>query len=119
MDRIALRGLRAYGHHGVFASERELGQPFLVDIALGLDTGPAAGADDLAQTVDYGAIAKRVVDSVGRDPVNLIETVAQRVAELCLAEPRVAEVEVTVHKPHAPIGVPFDDLAVTIHRRRT
>lgn len=119
MDRIALRGLRAYGHHGVFASEREQGQPFLIDLALALDTGPAASADDLAQTVDYGAMAKRVVDAVGRDPVNLIETVAQRVAELCLAEPRVSEVEVTVHKPHAPIGVPFDDLAVTIQRRRT
>lgn len=119
MDRIALRGVRAYGHHGVLASEREQGQPFLIDIALGVDTRSAAGADDLALTVDYGAIAKRVVDAVGRDPVNLIETVAQRVADLCLAQPRVAEVEVTVHKPHAPVGVPFDDLAVTINRRRT
>jgi len=119
VDRIALRGLRVFGHHGVLPAERTAGQSFVIDVVLGLDTRPAALADDLTLTVDYAAIATRVVDAVGRDPANLIETVAHRVAELCLAAAHVAEVEVTVHKPRAPVGVSFDDIAVTIHRRRT
>lgn len=119
MDRITLRGIRTHGHHGVLSSEREQGQPFVIDLALGVDTRPAARADDIGRTVDYGAVAVRVADAVRKDPVDLIETVAERVADLCLTEPHVAEVEVTVHKPHAPVGVPFDDISVTIHRSRT
>jgi 7,8-dihydroneopterin aldolase/epimerase/oxygenase len=118
-DRIALRGLRAFGHHGVLPDERRDGQPFVVDVVLGVDTRAAAKADDLGETVDYSTLADRVVEAVGADPVNLIETLAQRVADVCLGEPRVNDVEVTVHKPKAPVGVPFDDIAVTIHRSRT
>ena len=118
-DRIALLGLRAFGHHGVLPDERVNGQPFVVDVVLGVDTHAAAKADDLAETVDYSKLASRVVDAVGTDPLNLIETLAQRVADVCLAEPLVSDVEVTVHKPKAPVGVPFDDIAVTIHRSRT
>ena len=118
-DRIALRGLRAWGRHGVFGDERARGQEFLVDLTVALDLREAAARDDLGGTVDYGALARRVVDLVEGEPVALLETLAQRIADACLAEPRVAEVEVTVHKPRAPMPVPFADVAVTISRART
>lgn len=118
MDRVALRGLRARGHHGVFAQEREAGQTFVVDVELGLDTRPAAAADDLAKTVHYGVLAEEVVAVVEGEPVDLIETLAQRIADVCLAHQAVHEVEVVVHKPEAPVTVPFDDVTLTIKRSR-
>lgn len=119
LDRIALRGIRVHAHHGVLAAERAEGQPFVVDVVLGVDTRAAAAKDDLGRTVDYSSLATAVAAAVGSDPVNLIETVAHRVASRCLDVPRVEEVEVTVHKPKAPVGVQLDDIAVTIHRSRT
>ncbi|WP_445526605.1 dihydroneopterin aldolase [Streptomyces cyslabdanicus] len=118
MDRVALRGLRARGHHGVFPKEREEGQTFLVDVVLGVDTRPAAADDDLAKTVHYGIVAEEVVAVVEGEPVNLIETLAERIAQVCLKHGGVLEVEVCVHKPDAPITVPFDDVTVTITRSR-
>jgi len=118
-DRIALRGLRARGYHGVHEHERRDGQDFVVDAVLGVDTRPAAAADDLSRTVDYGAVATRLTAIITGEPVQLIETLAARLAEACLAEPAVTEVEITVHKPQAPVHVTFDDVAVTISRRRT
>lgn len=118
MDRVSLRGLRAHGHHGVLAREREDGQTFVVDLVLGLDSRPAAAGDDLARTVDYGVVAEEVVELVKGEPVNLIETLADRIARSCLKHDAVQEVEVTVHKPGAPITVPFDDVTITIQRRR-
>ncbi len=118
-DRITLSGLRVFGRHGVHPEERAHGQQFVVDVALGVDTRPAARADDLASTVDYSRLATEVADAVSKDPVDLIETVAQRVADVCLDHPQVADVEVTIHKPEAPVGVQLDDVAVTIHRSRT
>jgi 7,8-dihydroneopterin aldolase/epimerase/oxygenase len=117
-DRLALRGLRARGRHGVLPAERASGQDFVVDVELRFDTAAAAAADDLAATVDYGTLAAAVTAVVGGEPVDLIETLAQRVADRCLAEPLVEEVEVTVHKPQAPLTVPFDDVTVTITRSR-
>ena len=84
-----------------------------------MDTRNAAATDDLAATVDYGDLAAKVVAIIEGEPVNLIETLAHRIAELCLSEPLVDTVEVTVHKPQAPITVPFDDVSVTIIRSRT
>lgn len=118
-DRIELRGLTAHGRHGWFPQEREHGQVFNVDVSLGVDTRPAAESDDLADTVDYGALAERVVDLVGGEPVKLVETLAQRIADLCLENVLVSDVEVTVHKPEAPVTVPFGDVTVTIRRART
>ncbi|MEV0850552.1 dihydroneopterin aldolase [Streptomyces sp. NPDC049954] len=118
MDRVALRGLRARGHHGVFPQEREEGQTFLVDITLGLDTRAAAAEDDLTKTVHYGVVAEEVVAIVEGEPVDLIETLAERIAASCLKHEGVREVEVCVHKPSAPITVPFDDVTVTISRSR-
>ena len=117
-DRITLRGLRARGHHGVFEHERRDGQEFVIDAVLWTDTTAAAEADDLAGTADYGALAGRLVAVVTGEPVNLIETLASRLAAACLADPAVHEAEVTVHKPQAPIPFPFDDVAVTIRRGR-
>jgi 7,8-dihydroneopterin aldolase/epimerase/oxygenase len=118
VDRVALRGLRARGHHGVLPHEREEGQTFVVDVVLGLDTRPAAADDDLTKTVHYGIVAEQVAGIVQGDPVDLIETLAERIAQQCLKHDRVAEAEVTVHKPDAPITVPFDDVTVTITRSR-
>lgn len=118
MDRVALRGLHIRGHHGVFPQEREEGQVFVVDVELGLDTRPAAETDDLTRTVHYGVVAEEIAAVVKGDPVDLIETLAQRIADCCLSHDPVREVEVTVHKPGAPIAVPFDDVTVTIKRSR-
>ncbi|MFC1418272.1 dihydroneopterin aldolase [Streptacidiphilus cavernicola] len=118
MDRVAVRGLRARGHHGVFAREREQGQTFVVDLVMGLDTRLAASGDDLTRTVHYGIVSEEVVAVVQGDPVDLIETLAQRIADQCLKHEAVQEVEVTVHKPDAPITVPFDDVTITIVRSR-
>jgi 7,8-dihydroneopterin aldolase/epimerase/oxygenase len=129
LDRIALLGLRARGRHGVLAAERELGQEFVVDVVLHLDTRPAAAADDLARTVHYGELAERVVAVLTGEPVDLLETLAQRIADAALAgvvevaavdvaAVDVAAVDVTVHKPQAPIPVPFADVSVRIRRWR-
>ncbi|EPH41071.1 putative Dihydroneopterin aldolase [Streptomyces aurantiacus JA 4570] len=102
----------------MYPREREEGQTFIVDLVLGLDTRAAAADDDLAKTVHYGIVAEEVVAVVEGEPVNLVETLAERVAQACLKHDVVLEVEVTVHKPDAPITVPFDDVTVTITRSR-
>lgn len=117
-DRLALTGLRAFGHHGALEQERRDGQEFVVDVELGLDTQRAAARDDLSGTVHYGDLAERLHAAVVSEPVALIETLAQRLADVCLAEAPVAWVDVTVHKPHAPIQVTFEDVSLTIHRSR-
>lgn len=119
LDAIRVSGLRVQAHHGVFDHERRDGQEFVIDVEVRLPLGPAAESDDLDQTVHYGILAERVVAAVEADPVDLIETVAERVAAVALEFTAVHEVEVTVHKPHAPIRVPFDDVTVTITRSRS
>jgi 7,8-dihydroneopterin aldolase/epimerase/oxygenase len=118
VDHLALRGLRAHGRHGVLEREREQGQIFVVDVELGLDTRPAAEGDDLTKTVHYGVLAEEIVKIVEGEPVELIETLAQRIADVCLSHTRVQVAEVIVHKPDAPITVPFDDVTITIKRSR-
>ncbi len=117
-DRLAVRGIEAVGHHGVFDFERRAGQRFVVDLVLGLDTRPAAAGDELDRTVDYGSLVDRVKVAIENDPVDLIEKLAQRIADLCLADERVDRAEVTVHKPEAPIAATFSDVALTITRSR-
>jgi dihydroneopterin aldolase len=118
LDRLVVRGIEAFGHHGVFDAERRDGQVFLIDLALFLDTRGAAGTDDLRETVDYGSLVARVKKAVESDPVDLIETLADRLAGICLADPRVHRTEVTVHKPDAPIEATFADVSLTITRSR-
>jgi dihydroneopterin aldolase len=117
-DTVTLSGLRAGGRHGVYGFEREQGQEFVVDAVLEVDTGAAAASDQLADTVDYGALAGQLVAVVTGPPVNLIETLAGRLVECCLADPRVTAATVTVHKPQAPIPHEFTDVAVTVRRER-
>ena len=116
MDELALTGLVCWGHHGVFEHERRDGQRFVVDLVLGIVTASAAASDDLSETVDYGSLALAVKAAVETDPVDLIETLAQRIAEVCLLDHRVEWVRVTVHKPDAPIDANFHDVALTITR---
>jgi dihydroneopterin aldolase len=118
IDEITLTGVRAFGHHGVFPEERREGQEFVVDATLYVSTAQAAASDDVADTVHYGEVAERIVELVGRDPLNLIEGVAARIADDLLARDGVKMVAVTVHKPQAPITVPFADVSVTIRRAR-
>jgi 7,8-dihydroneopterin aldolase/epimerase/oxygenase len=118
LDEIALTGLRVRGFHGVFAHERRDGQDFVVDVVLHVDTRPAAASDDVADTVHYGELAEDVAAIVAGDPVDLIETLAQRIADAAVARPAVHRVRVTVHKPQAPIPLAFADVSVTIVRER-
>ncbi|MGI5246904.1 dihydroneopterin aldolase [Dactylosporangium sp. CA-139066] len=117
-DRIELRGLKVRGYHGVFDFERRTGQDFVIDAVLELDLRPAAASDDVADTVHYGELAERLAAVVSGDPVNLIETLAGRLAGVCLADARVAAATVTVHKPQAPIPLEFADVAVVVRRTR-
>ncbi len=115
-DRIELTGLAVFAHHGVFEHERVHGQEFIVDLVVEFDTRAASATDDVANTVDYGALALTVAAEVRRDPVNLLETVAERVASTILTDTRIDAVEVTIHKPQAPIETAFADVSVTIRR---
>ena len=117
-DRIAITGITGIGHHGVFEYERVNGQRFVVDVVLHVDTRAAAASDDLTQTVDYGMAAQLVMDRITGPPVQLIETLAEQIAADLLELDGVEEVEVSVHKPQAPIPVPFDDVELRIQRRR-
>ncbi|MEO6885570.1 MAG: dihydroneopterin aldolase [Jatrophihabitantaceae bacterium] len=117
-DVIALTGLRVRGNHGVFDFERRDGQDFVVDVALEFDTATAAASDQLADTLDYGTLAHGLAAVISGEPVNLLETLVGRLADVCLADPRVGAATVTVHKPQAPIPLTFADVAVTIRRER-
>lgn len=119
LDQIHISGIAARGFHGVLTSEREAGQDFSADVTLYLDTRPAARGDDLTETVNYALVAQDIADILSGAPVNLIETVAEQIAAAVLARPAVVAVDVAVHKPQAPIPVPFADVVVAIHRDRS
>lgn len=115
-DRIRLAGLRVRGFHGVLPEERENGQDFVVDVTLAVDTRAAAASDALEDTVDYGELADRLAAVVAGTPYALLEALADRLAAVCLAHPGAFEVEVTVHKPDAPLSHVFRDVSVTVVR---
>ncbi len=117
-DELTVRGIECHGHHGVFEFERREGQIFVIALPLGLDTAPAAASDDLHDTVDYGSLVAAVKAAVETDPVDLIETLAQRIAGVCRSDPPVTWARVTVHKPDAPIEATLTDVALTITRKR-
>jgi len=116
LDRISLLGLRAFGRHGVLPEERINGQEFLIDAVLWIDLRQAAATDDLTQTVSYADIAQQLHKIATGEPVQLIETLAERLSDACLAHERIKQVEITVHKPSAPIPLPFKDVTVTVRR---
>lgn len=117
-DRVSVRGLRAHGRHGVLPTERAHGQDFIVDVELELDTSEAAASDALDDTVDYASLAEQLTAVVSGEPVNLIETLARRLADVCLKDERVRAVTVEVHKPEAPVTVPVGDISVRIRREQ-
>mgnify|MGYP001544772406 FL=1 len=116
-DRVRLTGMRFRATHGVYDFERVEPQDFVVDVTC--DLAPRTASDDLATTVDYADLARAIAGDVTGEPVNLIETLAERIAATCLSRPLVSAVEVTVHKPQARMPVELADVAVTITRRRT
>ncbi len=118
MDEITLTGLRASAFHGVLEQERRTGQIFVIDVTVFLSLAEAGRTDDLDRTIHYGELAEQIVSAVESDPVDLIETVAERVAAVVLAHEAAQFTRVTIHKPNAPISVPFDDVSVTITRGR-
>ncbi|MCR2802076.1 MULTISPECIES: dihydroneopterin aldolase [unclassified Microbacterium] len=118
LDEIAVTGIRAFGRHGVYPDERRDGQEFVADVVLSLDTRGAAATDDVADTVHYGELAEEVAAILAGEPVDLLETLAARIADAVLARRPVQQVRVTVHKPAAPIAVAFSDVSVTITRGR-
>ncbi|MFH8251551.1 dihydroneopterin aldolase [Microbacterium sp. B2969] len=118
IDEITITGIRAFGYHGVYPDEKRDGQEFVVDVHLYLSTARAAETDDVVDTVHYGELAEEVAAIVSGDPVDLIETLASRIAEAVLARDLVQFTRVTVHKPSAPIAVPFADVAVTVSRMK-
>lgn len=119
MDRIEVLGIEALGRHGVLAHEREHPQRFVVDVSLGVDLELAGRSDRLHDTVDYGAIVTQVRELIEGEAVDLIEVLAQRVADACLTHNLVDVVEVSVHKPSAPVAGIVGDVVVTIRRVRT
>ena len=118
-DLIEVLGIRALGHHGVLESERRDGQPFIADVIIAVDTRRASGSDDLHDTVDYSQVAQAVYSELAGEPVDLIETLAERIASRCLAFEGVQAVEIALHKPEAPVGVPASDVVLRILRERS
>lgn len=118
VDTITITGIRGIGHHGVFDFERENGQPFSVDVVIELHTARASATDDLANTVNYGEVAMLIHSRIVGEPVSLLETLAEAMAADCLAFQAVQRVTIRVHKPQAPIPVPFDDVVVSVTRHR-
>ncbi|MEY4276435.1 MAG: hypothetical protein RIS26_898 [Actinomycetota bacterium] len=117
--KIKIKGLRVYAHHGVFDFERQNGQDFYIDVTVWV-TGKAALTDDLNHTVHYGDLAKALVEAAKSQPVDLIETLAQRLLDLTLnfgggsLSGLIKKAKVTVHKPNAPIPYDFEDVSVTL-----
>lgn len=116
LDVIALRGITAEAVHGVLEKEWDAPQTFTVDLLLWVDTDRAALSDDIADTVSYAEIAEKAHAILGGPSVRLIETLGHKIADAALEDSRVRGVEVIVHKPEAPIDVPFTDVSVTIRK---
>ncbi|ASK66798.1 dihydroneopterin aldolase [Brachybacterium avium] len=119
VDRIEVTGIRAWGHHGVLAAETQLGQQFIADITLHLSTAAAGRTDALSRTVNYAEAAHAVREELTGGPYALVETLAERIAQRILTDtgyPLVRRVEVRIHKPAAPVGLPVDDVTVSITR---
>lgn len=118
-DLITLNRIHGFGFHGLFECERKNGQDFFVDLILSVDLAPASISDSIEDTVNYGLITDLVVEEITTNPVNLIETLAGRIARRVLNEhSKVKSVTVTVHKPQAPVGAKLQDISVSVNRQR-
>ena len=119
-QKIQIKGLRVYGYHGVMEHERDEGQYFIIDATIKVDAERASSTDDISNTVSYAEIAQLIADNVRNNPVNLLETLSQRLANevLSAAGPWAQKVKVTVSKPDAPIDLYFDTVSVTAKAKR-
>jgi len=117
-DHIVLQGVAARGYHGVLDAEKADGQDFVVDVTLEVDLRRPGRSDLLAHTVNYAEVAADIVELITGPSLDLIEALADQIAVAALRRPLVQAVEVTVHKPQAPVGVPFGDVQVVVERRR-
>lgn len=117
-DRITLTGVGSVGYHGVLDSEKQTGQPFFVDVTMFTQFARAAATDDVTRTVNYAEVAEVIREIITGESLNLIETLAERIAAAILARFPLLAVELTVHKPKAPIEVTFQDVSVTIFREQ-
>lgn len=116
---MRIEGIEALGYHGLYEAERENGQPFIVDVELKVDLEKAGKSDDLNESLDYNDVAVLIHNEIIGPPVKLIETLGENIAaKIMKAYPMVEKVEVTVHKPRAPISVPFGDVSITLKRER-
>lgn len=115
-DVIRIEGIEAFGYHGVFPQEKREGQTFLVDVDIETSFDEAIAHDDVSYTVDYGVVAERVAEIIQGEPADLIETVCDRIVTMVLSLERVKATRVTIHKPQAPISVPFAGVSVSIRR---
>ena len=116
MDRILIAGLRELGIHGVLPEERVRPQPFEVNVELHVDLAKAGASDHLADTVDYGEICDAVSRVVAQESYQLLERLAQRIADVCRSDPRVAGVVIEVRKLQPPVQAQVDHVAVRIQR---
>lgn len=117
-DRITITGITGHGYHGVLDFEKAHGQTFTVDVVLETDIRAAAATDDLSLTIDYGVIAELVHSCITGEAHDLIETLTERIASAVLEACAATAVEIVVHKPNAPISVPFADVSISIRRER-
>ena len=118
-DKMRIDGIESMGYHGLYESERENGQPFIVDVELELDLSKAGKSDDLNDSIDYNDVATLIHNEIVGPPITLIEALAENISRKILAAyPSVEKTKVTVHKPRAPISVPFGDVSITIKRER-
>ncbi len=116
-DQISVTGIKAFGYHGVLPHEAVDGQEFIVDLKVDLDLRAASISDDLNDTINYADLAQIVYNNIVGERVQLIERLAGRIAdEIMAAHKVIRSIQVTVHKPHAPVTLDFDDISVTITR---
>ncbi|CAN5445487.1 dihydroneopterin aldolase [soil metagenome] len=118
MDTIEIRGLRVFGHHGVLPHEAQYGQAFVIDLDLHVDLSAASTSDALADTIDYGTLSGRLAQAVATTRFDLIERLAGHLLDVAMDDPRVQSAEVRIGKPHAPVPVPLDEVAVRLRRIR-
>lgn len=119
MDKIILKGLSFYGYHGLFPEENRLGQIFVVDLILFLPLAQAGKTDEMKYSIDYGMVYNVVREIVEGEPKNLIEAVAETIAEKLLKQfPSLKACQVEVAKPNPPIEGHYEAVAVEIYRER-
>jgi len=118
-DTIFIKGLALHAFHGVMAYEGKVGQGFHIDMILTIDLAPAAKSDKVKDTVSYDQVVAVATEAFLEKPYKLIEAAGGAIADAVLARfPRVSAIEVTIHKPHAPIAAIFADVGVTLRRAR-